>query len=44
VLPGVSPRVLQLFQLAKVDHLIPMAATVEEADAGQRANLSPRYD
>jgi anti-anti-sigma factor len=30
---GVSPRVLQLFQLTKVDSFIPMAATVAEAEA-----------
>ena len=29
---GVSPRVLELFQLTKVDTIIPMIATVEEAD------------
>jgi anti-anti-sigma factor len=29
---GVSPRVLELFKLTKVDAVIPMAATVEEAD------------
>ena len=32
VLAGVSPRVLQLLQLTKTDNLIPMTATVEEAD------------
>ena len=30
---GVNPRVLQLFKLTKLDTLIPMAATVEEAEA-----------
>jgi anti-anti-sigma factor len=30
---GISPRVLALFQLTKVDTIIPMIATVEEADA-----------
>jgi len=29
---GASPRVLELFKLTKVDSIIPMAATVEEAD------------
>ena len=29
---GVSPRVLQLFKITKVDTFIPMTATVEEAD------------
>jgi anti-anti-sigma factor len=31
---GVSPRVLELFKLTRVDAVIPMAATVEEAEAG----------
>jgi anti-sigma B factor antagonist len=30
---GVSPRVLELFKLTKVDAVIPMTATVEEAEA-----------
>jgi len=29
---GASPRVLQLFKLTKVDTIIPLAATVEEAE------------
>ena len=29
---GVSPRVLQLFQLTRVENLFPIIATVEEAD------------
>jgi anti-anti-sigma factor len=29
---GVTPRVLDLFRLTKVDTIIPMMATVEEAD------------
>jgi anti-anti-sigma factor len=29
---GASPRVLELFRMTKVDSIIPMAATVEEAD------------
>ncbi len=29
---GVTPRVLQLFQLTKVDSVIPLAPTVEEID------------
>jgi hypothetical protein len=29
---GLSPRVLELFKLTKVDSVIPMTATVEEAD------------
>jgi len=33
VAAGVSPRVLQLFQTTKVDHLFPMVKTVEEAAA-----------
>jgi len=31
---GVSPRVLELFKLTKVDSIIPLAATAEEAEAG----------
>ena len=42
VLAGVSPRVLKLFQTTKLDNLIPMAATVEEAGGGQGADLSTR--
>jgi ABC-type transporter Mla MlaB component len=34
---GVRPNVLQLFKFTKVDALIPMAATVEEAIAVPRA-------
>lgn len=41
VLAGTSPRVLQLFRMTKVGNLIPMAATVEEADRGQYAGLAP---
>ena len=29
---GVSPRVLELFKMTKVDSIIPMATTVEEVD------------
>jgi len=29
---GVSPRILQLFQMTRTDNLFPMIATVEEAD------------
>ena len=29
---GLSPRVLQLFEVAKMDSIIPTAATVDEAD------------
>jgi len=29
---GAGPRVLELFQMTKVDAVIPMIATVEEAD------------
>ena len=32
VLAGVSPRVLQLFEMTKVDKFFPRVATVEEAD------------
>ena len=31
VLAGVSPRVLQVFKLTKLDTFLPMAATVDEA-------------
>jgi anti-anti-sigma factor len=31
---GVSPRVMEVFKITKVDSVIPMTATVEEADAG----------
>jgi ABC-type transporter Mla MlaB component len=34
---GVRPNVLQLFKFTKVDALIPMAASVEEAIAAPRA-------
>ena len=30
---GVSPRVLELFRMTRVDAVIPMVATVEEAEA-----------
>ena len=30
---GVSPRVLQLFKTTRIDRLIPMAATLEEASS-----------
>ena len=33
VAAGVSPRVLQLFQMTKVDHLFPMTGTVDQAAA-----------
>jgi len=33
VAAGVTPRVLQLFQMTKVDHLFPMTGTVDEAAA-----------
>ena len=29
---GLSPRILELFKLTKVDSVIPMTAIVEEAD------------
>jgi anti-anti-sigma factor len=32
VAAGVSPRVLQLFEMTKVDEFFPRAATVEDAD------------
>jgi anti-anti-sigma factor len=32
VMAGVSPRVLQLFEMTKVDKFLPRIATVEEAD------------
>ena len=32
VAAGVTPRVLELFKMTKVDAVIPMVATVEEAD------------
>jgi anti-anti-sigma factor len=34
VLAGLTPRVFELFQLTKVDTIIPIAATVAEADPG----------
>ena len=34
VAAGVSPRVLELFRMTKVESVIPMAATAEEAEAG----------
>jgi anti-anti-sigma factor len=30
---GVSPRVLELFKLTKVDSVIPLTATIQEAEA-----------
>jgi len=30
---GVSPRVMELFKMTKVDSVIPLAASVDEADA-----------
>jgi anti-anti-sigma factor len=30
---GVSPRVLELFKITRVDTIIPQAATIEEAEA-----------
>jgi anti-anti-sigma factor len=35
VLAGVNPRVLQLLQITRLNNLLPMAATVEEAEGGQ---------
>jgi anti-anti-sigma factor len=32
ILAGVSPRVLELFKMTKVDTTLPMTATVEEVD------------
>ena len=32
IVAGVSPRVLELFKMTKTDAVIPMAATVDEAD------------
>jgi anti-anti-sigma factor len=32
VVAGVSPRVVQLFEMTKVDGFFPRIATVEEAD------------
>lgn len=32
IVAGASPRVLELFKLTKVESVIPMTATVEEAD------------
>jgi anti-anti-sigma factor len=32
VLTGVSPRVLDLFKMTKVDETLPMSATIEEID------------
>lgn len=40
VLVGVGPRVLELFKMTRLDNLLPMAATVEEAIGGQCADLS----
>jgi anti-anti-sigma factor len=36
ILAGVSPRVLQLFEMTKVDKFFPMIGTVEEADQLRR--------
>lgn len=33
IVAGVSPRVLELFKLTKVDTVIPITATIEEAEA-----------
>ena len=33
VIAGVSPRVLQLFKMTKVDHLFPIVNTVDDAEA-----------
>jgi anti-anti-sigma factor len=33
IVAGVNPRVMELFKLTKVDSVIPLAATVEEAEA-----------
>jgi anti-sigma B factor antagonist len=33
IVAGVSPRVLELFKLTKVDTVIPITATAEEAEA-----------
>ncbi len=33
IVAGMSPRVLELFKMTKVDTIIPMIATVEEADS-----------
>jgi len=40
VAAGVSPRVLQLFKMTKVDHLLPITGTVDEAAA--LASQKPR--
>ncbi|HTM17602.1 MAG TPA: STAS domain-containing protein [Terracidiphilus sp.] len=37
---GVSPRVLQLFQMTKVDHLFPITSTVDQAAALSRNKSS----
>jgi ABC-type transporter Mla MlaB component len=34
VAAGMSPKVLELFQMTKVGTIIPMVATLDEADAG----------
>ncbi len=34
IVAGVSPRVLELFRMTRVDTVIPLAASVEEAEAG----------
>ncbi|MGA2167433.1 MAG: STAS domain-containing protein [Terracidiphilus sp.] len=34
IVAGVSPRVLELFKMTKVDTIISLVATVEEAEAG----------
>jgi anti-anti-sigma factor len=33
IVAGVSPRVMELFKLTRVDSVIPLAATVEDAEA-----------
>lgn len=42
VAAGVSPRVLEWFRLTKLDALIPMDATVEEAEAHALISPQPR--
>ena len=32
IIAGACPRVLEVFKMTKVDSIIPLAATVEEAD------------
>jgi anti-sigma B factor antagonist len=33
IVAGVSPRVLELFKMTRVDRVIPMAATIDEAES-----------